>query len=295
MVSHVTLFVEIVSVKTNHLCSYGLANYKLSKDLFQSIKFKYFFPTDQPITTFESGDIVFISGKYIIENTEPYFTIAYSTVINDAKPDHVSEITNLPICIPYYIYSVTINHEPKKVNEFIHFGAEAIEYNSVTTKPDIKMDIIIVYPLQSPKFKYLGPLGSNLKLRANYFVSGSSLVTPHAPSIIDLIDDDLNSANSQVPEESTKHLKTFDMICDNKKIAESDNDEVNNQIMESDNDEDGKKITELDNDKDLQDEFEGIKNTNLKEEKEISLDLKMTKRRKLKNKHSLIINLTLKI
>ncbi|RIB21032.1 hypothetical protein C2G38_2079361 [Gigaspora rosea] len=240
MVSHVALLIVMVFVKSNRLCSYGVAKYKLSKNLFQSIKFKYFFPMDQPVNTFNNGDIVFISGKYIVESSEPHFAIAYTSVVDDKNPNREFDATDLSECVPHCVYSVTINRDPKRIEEFIHFGAEAVESNSVTSKPDIKMDITIVYPHNSPKFKYLGHLGSNIKPRANYFVSGlirfsksgkmiieatdidslktstininlsesSSLATPNAPSIIDLIDDDLNSTDPRTFKESAKFFKT---------------------------------------------------------------------------------------
>ncbi|CAG8767594.1 13387_t:CDS:1, partial [Racocetra fulgida] len=137
------------------------------------------------------------------------------------------------------MFLVTVTHEPKKIEDFIHFSAEAIDYNSVTTKPDVKIDMTVIYPLQSPKFKYLGQSCLNIKLQSNYFISGlirilksgkimiqatdidylktsminanlsenSSVVIPNAPSIIDIIDDDLDSA--QVPEKLTAPIKTF--------------------------------------------------------------------------------------
>ncbi|CAG8677212.1 43837_t:CDS:2, partial [Gigaspora margarita] len=147
----------------------------------------------------------------------------------------------------------------------------AMEYNSITFKPDIKMDITIIYPLKSLKFKYLGDLGSNIKLRANYFVSGlirfsksgkmiieatdvdylktstinvnlsesSSLPIPNAPSIIDLIDDDLNLANLQTSKDSAKLFEISNVDVENDTSCASESN-----------------ITESNNEEDLHDEFE---------------------------------------
>ncbi|CAG8776021.1 2940_t:CDS:2, partial [Dentiscutata erythropus] len=229
MVSHVSLIVVIISVKNNRSCSDGVAKYKLTKDLSQAIRFKYFFSAHQPPQTFMNGDIVFISGKYVVENSEPYFTIAYSSIIDSGNPNREFDISDVPISIPYCIYSVTINREPKKVENFIHFGAETIQYNSITSKPEVKMNMTIIYPHESPRLKYLGHLGSNIKLQSNYFVSGllkfsksgkimieatdvdylktstinitrtesSQSATEGAPSIIDIIDNDLDSIATQ--------------------------------------------------------------------------------------------------
>ncbi|RIB29745.1 hypothetical protein C2G38_2055982 [Gigaspora rosea] len=294
MVSHAALLVVIISVKSNRLCSYSVAKYKLSKNLFQSIKFKYFFLTDQSVNAFSNGDIVFISGKYVVESSEPHFAIAYASVVDDKNPNREFDATDLHECVPHCVYSVTINREPKQIDKFIHFDTEAIEYNSITSKPDIKMDMTIVYPLKSPKFKYLGHLGSNIKLQANYFVSGlirfsksgkmiieatdidylktstikvnlsesSSLATQNAPSIIDLIDDDLNPANPQTSEDSTNN----DVENETSYASENNNAESNNE-------------------EDLHDEFEEDVKLQPKKKKGNTTGTQEEKGRRLKNSH----------
>ncbi|CAG8829199.1 40047_t:CDS:1, partial [Gigaspora margarita] len=229
MVFYVSLLVVIIPAKNSRLCSNGIAKYKLTKELSQTIKFKYFFPTDKPFQTFANGDIVFISGKFIVKNMEPCFSIAYLSIIDSGNPDREFNTTNVPITILYCMYSVTVNREPKSVEEFVHFGVESIEYNSVTGNSNVKMDMIIIYPQQSPRFKYLRNLGSNIKIRSTYFVSGlfkfsksgkmiieatdiDSLKTPtvnisriesssstiaNTLSIIDIIDDDIDSTTMQ--------------------------------------------------------------------------------------------------
>ncbi|RIB11987.1 hypothetical protein C2G38_2102189 [Gigaspora rosea] len=229
MVSHVSLLVVIISVKNNRSCSTGVAKYKIAEGLTQSIKFKYFFPTDYPSQTFATGDIVFISGKYIVENSEPCFTVAYSSIVNSGNPNREFDTSDVPITIPHCMYFVTVNRAPKNVGELIHFGVETVQYNSVTSNSEVKMDITVIYPHQSVRFKYLGHLGSNIKLRSNYFVSGllrfsksgkimieatdidylktstigisaserSYSTTADAPSIIDIIDDDIDSTATQ--------------------------------------------------------------------------------------------------
>ncbi|CAG8753936.1 25605_t:CDS:1, partial [Dentiscutata erythropus] len=148
------------------------------------------------------------------------------------------------------------------VTDFIHFGAETIEYNSVTSKPDVKMDLTVIYPSQSSRFKYLGPSGSNIKLRSTYFISGlfkfsktvkmmieatdidylrtssinittsksSSLTASNKPSIIDIIDDDIDSTVIQPKQrvESSSSSQDinqpFDTNIHNQKTAELDED-----------------------------------------------------------------------
>ncbi|CAG8668434.1 2436_t:CDS:1, partial [Racocetra fulgida] len=183
--------------------------------------------------------LVFISGKFIVENSEPCFTIAYSSIVDNGNPNREFDLSNVPITIPHSMYFVTATRQPKNVGDFIHFGAETIQYNSVTGNSDIKMDMTIIYSLHSSRFKYLGHLGSNIKLRSNYFVSGlfkfsksgkmmieatdidylrtstiniggsesSHSTMSNAPSIIDIIDDDIDSTVKKAPQDQYGSVK----------------------------------------------------------------------------------------
>src|SRR6185437_13003544 len=47
------------------------------------------------------------------------------------------------------------------------------EYNSVTGTANVNMQMTVFYPSHSVRFqKYLGPLGSNVKMGNAYFISG---------------------------------------------------------------------------------------------------------------------------
>ncbi|CAG8568167.1 8612_t:CDS:2 [Cetraspora pellucida] len=137
MVSHVSLLVFIISVKNSCLCSNGLAKYKLTKELTQTIRFKYFFPADQLLQTFANRDLVFISSKFIVENSELCFTIAYSSIVDNENSNCEFVLSNVPVTIPYSIYFVTVTRQLKNVGDFIYFGAKTIQYNSVTDAPSI--------------------------------------------------------------------------------------------------------------------------------------------------------------
>ncbi|CAG8696211.1 1394_t:CDS:10 [Cetraspora pellucida] len=112
---------------------------------------------------FANGNLVFISGKYVVENSKPCFTIAYSSIIDNESPNRKFDMFNVPISIPHCIYSAIVNRKPKKIEEFIQFGVNTIEYNSVTSKPYVKIDMMIIYLLKSPKFKYLGVMATKRK------------------------------------------------------------------------------------------------------------------------------------
>ncbi|CAG8843889.1 2800_t:CDS:2, partial [Gigaspora margarita] len=85
---------------------------------------KYFFSTNEPPLIISSGDIVFITGKYIVENSEECVAITYASIINTGKPECKFDITGIPIYTPHCIITVYVNHTPKKTEEFIHFGAD---------------------------------------------------------------------------------------------------------------------------------------------------------------------------
>ncbi|CAG8669473.1 17226_t:CDS:2 [Dentiscutata erythropus] len=75
MLSHVVLLVVIISVKSGFLCSSGVAKYKLTKEMSQTIRWKYFFPTNEQPQVFSSGDIAFIPGKYVVESSDQFLTV----------------------------------------------------------------------------------------------------------------------------------------------------------------------------------------------------------------------------
>ncbi|CAG8661588.1 15438_t:CDS:2, partial [Gigaspora margarita] len=162
MPSHVALLVAIVSARNNQSCLYDQAKYNLTKKILQVIKWKYFFsPNEQP-KIFTGSNLVFISGKFVIENLEQCVTVMYASII-DNNPGHKFDTINIPPCIPYCMFSMVVNRKPKELREFIYFGIKCTEYNSVTSNS------------------------------GNY-----SSTTPSAQSIIDIIADDIESKPNQV-------------------------------------------------------------------------------------------------
>src|SRR5260363_34433 len=83
MPSHIALLAVIITVKNNNLSSYGYAKYKVSEQTSRTIRFKYFFSNNSPSQFFTSGDLVFISGKCVVENLEQCMTISYASIINN--------------------------------------------------------------------------------------------------------------------------------------------------------------------------------------------------------------------
>ncbi|CAG8814509.1 46270_t:CDS:2 [Gigaspora margarita] len=128
---------------------------------------------------FTSGNLVFISGKYVIENLEQYITISYVTITNNKNPNYEFDISNNSVCVLHCMISVTVNHKPKEIEDHIHFRVESIEYNCITGSSAVKMQMTALYSSQATRFqKYLDTLGSNIKLenRQDAFKSTETLV-----------------------------------------------------------------------------------------------------------------------
>ncbi|CAG8713020.1 10765_t:CDS:2, partial [Gigaspora margarita] len=188
---------------------------------------------------FTSGDLVFISGKYVIENLEQCITISYTSIINNKNPN------------------------------------QSVEYNSITGSSDVKMQITVLYSSQATRFqKYLGTSGSNIKLENMYFASGlfkfsksgqiiikatdidylktltlnyntfknSSLINSRNRSIINIIADDIKSVSAQIPLKhadllliQTNCIKTGSSSKENEKNDKNDRPDFENED-ELDND-----------------------------------------------------------
>ncbi|CAG8830726.1 11_t:CDS:2, partial [Gigaspora margarita] len=89
--------------------------------------------------------------------------ITYASIIDTRKPECKFDITGIPICTPHCMITVYVNHTPKKTEEFIYFGANCVEYNSVTGSSNIKIEITILYDSQSEIFldEYEKSMGEN--------------------------------------------------------------------------------------------------------------------------------------
>ncbi|CAG8688439.1 21621_t:CDS:2 [Cetraspora pellucida] len=65
----------------------------------------------------------------------------YTTIINN-NPDHEFDSTDVPPCMLHCMFSVVVNHKSKELDNFIHFGIECTEYNSVTSTSNSIIDNI---------------------------------------------------------------------------------------------------------------------------------------------------------
>ncbi|RIB29960.1 hypothetical protein C2G38_2027244 [Gigaspora rosea] len=209
---------------------------KLSGNIFSS--------NEQP-KIFTGGVLVFISGKFVIDNSEQCITITYASIINN-NSSRKFDTTNIPLCILHCMFSVVVNHKPKELREFIHFGVECTKYNSVTSNSSINMQITVLYHAGSLRFQnYLGHLGSNIKLGI------PKVVDPTIPSV---------NRNAAATPGSSDNLINPDVQIDssckrNQKQSSVyiDLDAQDEEEKQSDHD-DNEKDTELDEEEESQTE-----------------------------------------
>ncbi|CAG8814828.1 29569_t:CDS:2 [Racocetra persica] len=198
MPSHIALLVVVTAVRTNSICSYGHAKYKLTEQTSRTIRWKYFFSTNSPSQLFAPGDLVFISGRCVVENSEQCVTIAYASII-DNNSSREFDLTGVPICISHCMVFVLVNHNQKQTKEFIHFGVETVEYNAVTG------------------FKHLGTSGSNIKVGNTYLISGLFKFSDSGKIMIEASDinfSKLPPLNLMLPKISSSMSSTTRSIID---------------------------------------------------------------------------------
>ncbi|RIB08502.1 hypothetical protein C2G38_2211483 [Gigaspora rosea] len=167
---HVALFVAITSVEV-------------------------FLPVNKQPQLFTPGELVFISGRYVVENLEQCITVSYTSVVNSENSNRKFDVSDVPECVPHCMISVTVNHKPKEVEDYIHFGVESVEYNSIT--------------------------GSNIKLGNTYFVLGLFKFSKFGQIIIEATDINylrtsvLNyNAFENFPSVNSKHRSIIDIVAD---------------------------------------------------------------------------------
>ncbi|CAG8755063.1 19019_t:CDS:2, partial [Cetraspora pellucida] len=93
---------------------------------------------------------------------------------------------------------------PKRTKDFIYFRAESIEYNSITGSFNTKIEMIILYPSQSVKFKHLDTSEINIKaeiliLYQNFNFNISETLSDNVSkthSIINIIADNVESGTT---------------------------------------------------------------------------------------------------
>ncbi|CAG8633593.1 19992_t:CDS:2 [Cetraspora pellucida] len=256
MPSHVSLIVLIVAKddKTSH--TQGLAKYQSDKDVFQFVRWKYFHPFNKPRLDFSPGNILFFSGKFVIEEENEYIMVAYASIIDVGASDNGFKADEIPLCIPHFMSPMKVNNNPKIHNDNVYFGAQCRVYNAFTAH-NVHMDLIVFYPAQATRFEkpdiialeatdidYLSSSDINF---GNFETSSSNA----ASSLSDLssIAGEFRSVTSQTPKKcqrsvfvSSSALNSLDLTTENveegwfENISEERQDDIDEQ-NDNDNEE----------------------------------------------------------
>ncbi|CAG8500602.1 16701_t:CDS:2 [Gigaspora rosea] len=103
-----------------------MAQYQLSENTFATVYWKHFDTSNNSKVDFSVGDIVSIAGKFVIENSDQFITIA-SVMIN--KDEHLTNKS------PQY----SDNDEQEQKTKPEHdLEEDEIEENSILNKPKRK-------------------------------------------------------------------------------------------------------------------------------------------------------------
>ncbi|CAG8467699.1 10788_t:CDS:10, partial [Scutellospora calospora] len=119
------------------------------------------------------------------------------SIVDNENPNHKFDLSNIPITIPHSIYFVTVTRQLKNVGDFIHFGAETIQYNSVTGNSDIKIDMTSEKMIiEATDIDYLRTSSINIgESESSHSTISDTLL------IIDIIDDDIDSTITKAPQD----------------------------------------------------------------------------------------------
>ncbi|CAG8618617.1 19235_t:CDS:2 [Cetraspora pellucida] len=184
MPSHATVIVVIATKENFNSLTQRFAKYQMAENDFKIVHWKYFYPFNQPYTEFSVGNIVMFAGKFIVENLEQYVTVSYLCVIVPADPDREFQAEEIPLGVPYCMFSVLITREPKQCSDsIVKTGRTFIVSGFIR---HITSDFTIV------KLTDFDFISANVNTVQNVQVSTSS-VTSSYHSDIDLITKDVES------------------------------------------------------------------------------------------------------
>ncbi|CAG8500839.1 13563_t:CDS:2 [Dentiscutata heterogama] len=184
MPSHIAFLIVVTAVRTNSICSYNHAKYKLTEQTSRTIRWKYFFPTDSPSQLFAS---VFVLVNCNPKQTKEFIHFGVETVEYNA----VTGSSNIKMeMIILYLSQTT---------RFKHLGTSGSNIkvgNTYLVSGLLKFSDSgkIMIEASDIDFSKLPPL--NLIVHE---ISSSTSSTTH--SIIDIIADDIDS---NIDKSSTK-------------------------------------------------------------------------------------------
>ncbi|CAG8642032.1 14881_t:CDS:2, partial [Dentiscutata erythropus] len=166
-----------------------------------------FFSPNESLQLFNFGDIVFISGKYVVENHEECVTVTYANIIDIRKPEREFDMTSVSSMRFKHLDLLGINIKVTNnylISGFIKFSDSSKMLIEAT---DIDYSKSSIYNLTVPEISFD-------KIQKTY-------------SIIDIIADDSKSTEIKLIFEQKSNMNLE---------AENDNEEQQSNHKEAEND-----------------------------------------------------------
>ncbi|CAG8583120.1 17946_t:CDS:2 [Cetraspora pellucida] len=195
-----------------------------------------------PSQLFAPGNLIFISEKFIIENSEQCMSIAYATNISNENSNYEFEFTSIPICIPHCMFYILVNCTPKQTEGFIHFGSNIKVGNTYLVSGLFKFSNSGKMMIEATDIDY----SKSFFLNSNISRISSSM-SSNSRSIIDIIADDIDCLTDQSSKKSSstehdnnltsnlsKTLPTLTIVDDKINLSLKDKNYINLNIENSD-------------------------------------------------------------
>ncbi|RIB00618.1 hypothetical protein C2G38_2233625 [Gigaspora rosea] len=129
---HTSMVVFISAKNNNNSFAHGIAQYQPSKNTYATINWKHFDPPSNFNDDFSVGNIVSIAGKFAIENSEQYVTIASATVVDKKDSKDEFDEQSIPLNAPHLMFNAIETCDLKTLGETVYFGVETRKYNFCT-------------------------------------------------------------------------------------------------------------------------------------------------------------------
>ncbi|CAG8647135.1 380_t:CDS:2 [Cetraspora pellucida] len=221
---HTTVIIIIVTKEDFISLTQGFAKYQMSKNDFSVVRWKYFYPFNQPYTEFSIGDIIMFMDKFIVENLEQYISVSYACVVVANDPDREFEANEIPLSTPHCMFPALVSCKPKDCRESTYFDARYYQYNSNMNSRNVHMKLRIFYPTNALRFSYLH-VNHSIKIGRMFIVSGFVKRITSDFIIVKLTDLDFISTNANTIQDV--QVSTSSIASDNQSDIDLITEDVN--------------------------------------------------------------------
>ncbi|RIB25731.1 hypothetical protein C2G38_2241234 [Gigaspora rosea] len=174
-----------------------MAQYQLSENTFISLHWKLFDSSNKSFD-FSVRDIVSLTGKFFVENSEQYITVASATKVGKKGSSYEFNAKLVPLNMPHLMFNTTVTHDLNTIGETIHFEVDTKEYNCCTRNRDIYMLVTVFYPIQHTRHMVEATDVDYLRQEINYNITKNlNQTTPQSLNDLNKIADKINASAKQ--------------------------------------------------------------------------------------------------